>query len=165
VPHILQREADVTFLIAGDGSLRESLEALTRELGVERHVRFLGFRDDVPILLGVLDVLVIPSLTEGFPLSLVEGMAAGCPIVATQVGGMPEVTRDGDGVLFVPAEDPKAIAGATVRLLRNSALAETLGQRAVAVAAQYSMSASARRLAELYAVLVGGGAATGSGSE
>ena len=161
VPRILDQISTVSFLIVGDGPLRASLEALTKEIGVDRHVHFLGFRDDVPLLLAVADVLVIPSLTEGFSLSLVEGMAAGRPIVATQVGGMLEIARDGDSVLFVPPEDSEAIFRATARLLTDLGLAGALGRRAVEVAARYGISASARSLAELYASLVGRGTRVG----
>ena len=154
MPRILEELPSVTFLVVGDGPLRESLEALAKELGVERRARFLGFRTDVPELLGLLDVLVISSLTEGFPLSLVEGMAAGCPVVATRVGGMPEVARDGDSVLFVPPRDPDAIACKTIALLENPDMADRLGREAAETAAGYSMAGSARMLADLYTRLV-----------
>lgn len=153
MPHILEEMPSVTFLVVGDGPLRGSLEALARELGVERRARFLGFRTDVPELLALLDVLVISSLTEGFPLSLVEGMAAGCPVVATRVGGMPEVARDGDSVLFVPPQDPEAIARRTLKILQEPDLGRELSRAAVEAAAGYSVAGSARRLADLYAAL------------
>lgn len=154
IPPVLEELPTVTFLVVGDGPLRGALETLAKELGVERRVRFLGFRTDVPELLGLLDVLVISSLTEGFPLSLVEGMAAGLPLVATRVGGMSEVARDGDDVLFVPPRDPAAIAAKTIALLENPGMADRLGREAAATAAGYSMAGSAGKLAGLYGRLV-----------
>jgi glycosyltransferase involved in cell wall biosynthesis len=152
-PQILGHCPSVTFLIAGNGPLREPLRALSEDLEITRCTRFLGFRSDVPTLLGALDVLVIPSLTEGFPLSLLEGMAAGCAIVATAVGGMPEVARDGEDVLFVPPEAPGAIARRTVELLEHPDLAARMAGEAVKTAAGYSVANTVRRLADLYAHL------------
>lgn len=151
---VLDAVTSVTFVVAGEGPLREPLEELARHLKLDRRMLFLGFREDVPALLGLLDVLVIPSLTEGFPLSLVEGMAAARPIVATRVGGMPEVARDGEDVLFVPPRDPDAIARRTIELLEDAQLAARLGRQAVQTAAGYSVDRSAARLADLYARLL-----------
>jgi len=94
---------------------------------VAEHVRFEGFCEDVPRLLGELDLLVLPSLWEGFGLVLLEAMAAGRPVVASAVGPIPEVVADGETGLLVPPEDPAALADAIVRVLLDADLAARLG--------------------------------------
>jgi glycosyltransferase involved in cell wall biosynthesis len=102
----------VKLVIAGRGALLDDLRAETTRLGIARDVAFLGFREDVPALLPALDVFVLPSLSEGLPLSALEAMATGMPVVATRVGGAPEVVAHGESGLLVPPADPTALAEA-----------------------------------------------------
>jgi glycosyltransferase involved in cell wall biosynthesis len=111
----------IRFVVAGDGPLRAELEARARTLGVDDVVRFVGYRRDVPELLAALDLHVMPSLWEGLPLALLEALASGKPIVATRVGGNPEVVEDGVNGLVVPPADPAAIARAVLALRRDPA--------------------------------------------
>jgi glycosyltransferase involved in cell wall biosynthesis len=124
------RFPDLTVLLSGRPLLEAELTAEARALGVERQVRFLGFRDDVPALLDAMDVFVLPSLSEGLSMSLLEAMAAGKPVVATDVGGNPELVVDGQTGLLVPARDPEALAVAIGRVLGDRALAARLGDSA-----------------------------------
>jgi glycosyltransferase involved in cell wall biosynthesis len=110
-----------TLLVAGDGPLRDRLENEARELGVV--AVFLGYRGDVAEILGALDVFVLPSVTEGLPLVVLEAMAAGCPVVATRVGGIPEAVRDGETGWLVPPADPDALARAIHHALGDRARA------------------------------------------
>ncbi len=91
VAPVVRRFEHVVFLIVGRGGLREELEAQARRLGIARHLRFLGHREDVRDLLALCDIFVLPSLSEGMPLALLEAMAAGLSCVATKVGGISEV--------------------------------------------------------------------------
>jgi glycosyltransferase involved in cell wall biosynthesis len=117
---------DATFVLAGDGPLRAQLEAQARELGVAQRCLFLGQRPDVPELLAVADLLVLPSLWEGLPVSVLEAMAAQRPVIATAIGGTDEaVTHEADGLL-VPPRDPASLAAAIRRLRRDPALAHRL---------------------------------------
>jgi L-malate glycosyltransferase len=109
---------DAEFLLAGDGPLRAELEAETRALGIADCVRFLGDQRDVPAVLASLDVTVVPSDSESLSNVILESMAAGVPVVATRVGGNPELITQDRGVL-VPAADVDALASATEQLLRN----------------------------------------------
>jgi glycosyltransferase involved in cell wall biosynthesis len=150
VPRILEEMPNVVILIVGEGPLRSHLQDLATGLGVGHAVRFLGFRSDVADLLGIFDVLAIPSLTEGFPLSLVEGMAAGKGIVATAVGGMPEVGVDGETVVFVPPRKPKELAEGVLKLLNDSNMCARIARNARESSTRFSIQRSAEELLKLY---------------
>ena len=154
VPSILGEFSDVYFLIVGDGSLRTQLESLTMELNISDKVRFLGFRNDIVELLSLFDINVIPSLTEGFPLSLVEAMALGNVIVATEVGGMKEIAEDGKNVLFVHPKNPLEIGEKVKLLLRNTKLSETLSISAKLLSKEFSIEKSIDFIDELYLKLL-----------
>ncbi|MEA2538331.1 MAG: hypothetical protein QOF11_2565 [Chloroflexota bacterium] len=119
---------DATLLVVGEGSRREVLEALAVELGIADRVVFTGRRDDVPAVTAALDVAVLPSYREALGLSVLEAMALSRPVVASEVGGIPEMIEDGITGLLVPPHDPAALAAAIVRLLRDHPLADTLGR-------------------------------------
>ncbi|MGH7624276.1 MAG: glycosyltransferase [Gemmatimonadaceae bacterium] len=116
--------------IAGRGGEESALRALARESGLEQQVHLLGFRSDVPDILAAADVFVMPSLSEGLPLALVEAMAASLPVIASDVGGIPEVAVRDAEALFVAPGDARALAAALARLLRDSALRASLGAAA-----------------------------------
>jgi glycosyltransferase involved in cell wall biosynthesis len=119
---------EVGFLVVGDGPLREELTDLTRQLGLEQRVHFLGHRADARALIELLAVLVVPSFTEGSPLIILETMAAGVPVVASAVGGIPDQVRHGKEGLLVAPGDPGALGDALLRLLRDPAYARSLGE-------------------------------------
>lgn len=119
---------EARFLVVGDGPLREALLRLADRLGLRERVRFLGHRADARALIGLLDVLAVPSLTEGTPLTVLEAMAAGVPIVASAVGGVPDQVRHGKEGLLVPPEDPVALGDALLGLLQDPGLARRLGE-------------------------------------
>lgn len=118
------------FLVAGEGDQRQRLVDLRDHLGLGDRVRFLGQVDEVPDLLAASDLLCHPALVEGLPNAIVEAMASGVPVVATDVGGIPELVRHEDTGLLVPPHDVKALAGAVVRLLDDAPLAARLSARA-----------------------------------
>lgn len=145
------RIPEATFALAGDGPDRAELEALARELGVADRVAFLGRRHDVPRLLASCDLFVLPSLWEGLPLSVLEAMAAGVPVVATSIGGTDEVVRDGETGVGVPPGDSPALAAAVRRLLGDPAEARRLaagGRRLVRE--RYSAAAMADGVQRVY---------------
>jgi glycosyltransferase involved in cell wall biosynthesis len=138
-------------LIAGEGPEREGLETLRSRLGLDDVVHLLGVRNDVPDLLAALDVAVCCSDFEGGPLSVMEYMGAGLPVVATTVGGLPELVRDGETGLLVEPRDPAALAGAIGDLLDDPARRERLGEAGRARrGAEYDIDVWVRRLEELY---------------
>jgi glycosyltransferase involved in cell wall biosynthesis len=129
--HLLAAAAeipDALFLLAGDGAERPRLEAEARALGVADRVRFLGHRDDIPELLALCDLFVLPSLYEGLPLSVLEAMAAGRPVVATAVGGTDEAVLHGETGLLVAPGDASALRDAIRALLADPDRAARMGE-------------------------------------
>jgi L-malate glycosyltransferase len=117
-------------LIVGDGPDRYELESRTIAMGLDRDIRFLGNRRDVPDLLAAADIFVLSSLWEGLPLVLLEAMAAGLPAVVTAVGGNPEVVEDGASGMLVPAGDERALVEALSSLLSDPLRREQMGRAA-----------------------------------
>ncbi len=127
---VVRRRPAAVFVLVGDGPLRLALENRARALGLVRQVRFAGWRMDVEHVYGDLDVVVLPSLHEGTPVSVIEAMAAGRPVVATRVGGVPDLLQDGETGLLVPPRDPAALAAAILDLLEDPTLRARLGEAA-----------------------------------
>jgi glycosyltransferase involved in cell wall biosynthesis len=113
--------------IAGDGVCMAALRQRTRELSLEEHVRFLGQVRDVPALLRRARLFVLSSISEGISLTLLEAMARGLPVVATRVGGSPEVVAKGETGLLVPARDPAALARALLQMHRDPNACRRMG--------------------------------------
>ena len=124
----LARVSEVTLVIAGDGPERAALERRVAELGLDGRVRFLGSvpRETVLRLFRAADASVLPSAWENFPHTVVEALAVGCPVIATAVGGVPEVVRDGENGLLVPPGDSAALADAIERFFGDASLRERL---------------------------------------
>jgi glycosyltransferase involved in cell wall biosynthesis len=138
-------------LIAGEGDRRFALEELTEELGLQDTVMFLGVRTDVPDVLEALDVAVSTSDFEGSPLSVMEYMEAARPIVATRVGGVPDLIDDGVHGRLVEPQDPQAFAAAVAELLRDPEHARELGARArERRRTEFDIDVMVRRLEALY---------------
>jgi glycosyltransferase involved in cell wall biosynthesis len=117
---------EARFLVVGDGERRAGLERLADELGLRDAVRFLGWRQDLPRVYADLDVVALASRNEGSPVALIEALAAARPVVATAVGGVPEVVLDGETGLLAPPGQPAALAAAIRRLLADRMLADRL---------------------------------------
>jgi glycosyltransferase involved in cell wall biosynthesis len=127
-PGVLRAVPDVYLLIVGEGSRRDALEAQARELRIAHRVVFTGRRDDIPAVTAALDVAVLPSYREAQGLTILEAMALSRPVVASNVGGIPEMIEDGVTGLLVPPHDAEALTAAIVRLLTDHSYADTLGR-------------------------------------
>ncbi len=125
---VLKARPEVVLLVIGDGPLRSELASLATQLEIESAVRFLGNRDDIPELLGALDMLVLCSHSESLSITLVEGCAAGRPLIATDVGGNAEVIEHEVNGLLVPPADEAALSAAILRVMEQPLLAQTMGQ-------------------------------------
>jgi glycosyltransferase involved in cell wall biosynthesis len=151
MPLVLETYPNARLVIAGKGPLDEELDALIEELALSEQCRMLGFRDDVPELLSCLDIFVLPSLWEGLSISLLEAMAAGKPIVATDIRGTREVLEDGVDGLVVPSGDPAALAVGMISLIRDRERALVLGECARhKVKTAFSEEAMVRHTLDLY---------------
>jgi glycosyltransferase involved in cell wall biosynthesis len=151
MPAIVRRVPNAQLLIVGQGREQAALQHHAVSLGLNDHVRFLGVRFDMPELLGLFDAMILPSVWEGLPMIVLEAMAAGCPIIASAVGGVPTAVRHGEtGILVEPAK-PEAIAAAVVSLLGDRALRERYGEAGRRLfRAQFTAEAMSRRYEALY---------------
>jgi glycosyltransferase involved in cell wall biosynthesis len=138
-------------LLIGDGPERERLESLAREIGLDERVIFTGNRTDVPDILPALDLAVCCSDYEGSPLSVLEYMEAAKPIVATRVGGVPDLIEDGVHGVLVEPQDPPALAGAIAAMLHDRAAGAAMGARArERRRSEFELDVMVRRLEGLY---------------
>jgi sugar transferase (PEP-CTERM/EpsH1 system associated) len=127
---VSKRFPDAILLIIGDGSLRGELMELVSSEDLQDNIHFLGTRNDIPRLLSMLDIFVLCSLSEGLPLTILEAMAAGKPIVATGVGGIPEVIQDGADGIIIPSDDSDSLAEAIEELLSDDGKRPDMGLKA-----------------------------------
>lgn len=126
---ITQRIPNAHGILIGDGPLRPEVERLRDRLGLGRSLHLLGWREDVPRLLGAMDVFLLTSRWEGLPIACLEAMAAGLPIVATTAGGIPELVTPGENGWLVPAGQPHRLASAVVQLLEAERVRARMGAR------------------------------------
>lgn len=128
IPAVLAKCPNTTFIFAGRGQLEAELKAQALELGVDGQIRFLGLRQDIPRILSVLDVFVLPSLSEGLSMAILEAMVAGKPVIATDVGGNPELVEDGETGYLVPSQNSQALADRLITVLTNRQRALQFGK-------------------------------------
>jgi len=151
VPLVLTRHPQVQFVLVGDGPLRVRLQEQVNRLGIGHAVQFLGLRHDVPELMRQATLFVRPSTLEGMPLTILEAMASKLPVLATPVGGTPELLRDGVNGYLIPVGNHVALANSIVRLLDDPLLAEKMGQRGrELVEASYTWDAVAEQTESVY---------------
>jgi glycosyltransferase involved in cell wall biosynthesis len=155
IARVRRRFPDAVFALVGDGPERPALERRAAELGIGSAVAFLGTRYDVPAILARADAACLPSFAEGLPNAVMEAMAARLPVVATSVGGAPELVEHGVGGYLVPPGDPDALAAALIALLRDPAGARAMGARGRARAASaLSLASMQRGYLDLYRQLL-----------
>jgi glycosyltransferase involved in cell wall biosynthesis len=147
--------ANLHLLVAGSGLEHSSLVGLAQQLGLESHVHFLGWRDDVSALMHAADFFVMPSRWEGMPNAVLEAMAAGLPVIATRAEGSAELVRNGETGRLVAIDDEKELASAIVELAHDPALRAVWGKRGQATArTEYSLSTMLGRYDQLYESLL-----------
>jgi glycosyltransferase involved in cell wall biosynthesis len=146
--------SEARLVIAGDGECRDELEARAAELGITARTDFLGMREDVETLLAAFDVAVMSSDFEGTPLFALECMAAGTALVATEVGGLPDLVEDGSSALLVPRRDPAALATAISAVLDDPELRRRIADAASERAREFTMERTADRFLSLYRSLL-----------
>ncbi len=152
---VLDARPDARLLVVGDGPERSNLQVQARALGLEARVCFTGFQEDVPAYLRLCQVTAIPSVhPEPFGLVAVESLAAGVPVVASRIGGLPEIITDGVAGLLVEPNDPEQLARALIRILTDASLAAELASRCVGESERFSMRHHVRRMEEIFRAVV-----------
>ena len=155
MPIILQAIPEAYYLIVGDGTYRSALEQISDNLNISGRVIFAGYREDIPGLLSTSDVFVLPTLTEALPTVLAEAMATGLPIIASAVGGIPEMVDDQINGILLPPKDSKKLAAACIRVLGNPREAHEMGTKGRVIAAtKFDIQEQARHLGLVYEELL-----------
>lgn len=158
IPRVCAAIPGVTFWIIGEGELRMKLEAQAQQLNVADHVQFLGRKTDVLPWLRKMDLFVLPSLWEGFPLVVMESMAAGVPVLATNIDGVREIIRDGQNGWLVAAADPASLADKIIYALQNRAEGDRLVCNALSSLEPLRISRITNQYDQLYRQLLNLGA-------
>jgi len=147
----LQQAPQLHLLMIGDGELMDAATAAATAAGIEKQVTFAGFRQDVPAVLHAADIYCLPSLWEGFPIGVLEAMAMGKAVIASDVDGTKEAVQDGENGLLVPSGNPAALAAAMVKVAGDSALRARLQENAKAViAANFNVAGMTEKIAAVY---------------
>jgi len=149
---VLEKFKDVVFVVVGTGSLAGELASEARRLGISEHVLFTGYQENIAQYIAMMDVMVIPSLTEAFGISMIEGMCLARPCVASAVGGLVEIAgENGRAAFLIPPGDGEAIAEKVIFLLENPELARAMGVRAAEeVERKFTAKIMASAITDLY---------------
>jgi glycosyltransferase involved in cell wall biosynthesis len=155
MPMVLEQQPAARLQIAGEGPSRHQLEQLCADLGIAKRVAFMGWQQDLSAVFRTSHLFVAPSLAEGFGIGALEAMAAGLPVIASNVGGLPELVDHGRTGFLVPPNDPQALARCIVQLLSDRELRIRMGRDAqLRVAKRFSPAAMARQISDVYMELV-----------
>ena len=152
---LVRQRTNVKVLVVGDGSIRQDLMTQARDLGVSENIVFLGHREDTDTLLQALDIFALPSLSEGIPMALLEAMAASRAVVASRVGGIPEIIEDKFEGFLVEPKDVDGLAEKCRLLIESPELAKRMGEQAkIRVERDFSATATADQVVSLYKELL-----------
>jgi glycosyltransferase involved in cell wall biosynthesis len=151
IKQLVQTDPNIKLLIVGEGYLRSELEAQTKALGLQQNVVFTGFRSDIPDLNAMFDIAVLPSDFEGMGRVLLEAMVMGKAVVASNVGGIPDIVDDGETGILVPAGDVNALAEAIGRLCHDVSLRERMGEAGYRkITQQFSSETMVEQIRQVY---------------
>lgn len=152
---VLSVRADVKFILFGDGSMRKELEDDVHSCGLEGRIVFAGWRDDIQQVMSMLDILVLPSRNEAVGLVLIEAQACGLPVIASNVGGVPEAIKDGQTGILVEPEDPDGLGNAVTRLLDDVRSRVRMGESGrIWAGERFKADIMVNRLTEVYTSLL-----------
>ncbi|MFC1678607.1 glycosyltransferase [Elusimicrobiota bacterium] len=155
VKAVVKRFPNVKLWVIGSGTEETALRRLSSELKMDKHIVFMGLRNDVPRLMKAMDVFVQPALDEPFGITIVEAMFSGLPVIATNVGGIPEIVENGETGILVPPADSVGLADAVIALIADPGLAERFAERGREVAAaRFTGRTFSREIEKLYLSLI-----------
>ncbi len=126
----LQKNNSLKFILVGEGVLRKELEEKVASWGLQNRIIFTGWRDDIPTIMSIMDVLILPSLNEAVGIVLIEAQSLGVPVVASNVGGIPEIIKDKQTGILVEPANPHLLAGAVIELLNNPSRMKAMSEAA-----------------------------------
>ncbi len=144
-------------IYVGKGDLENDLKEKASQMGVSDKVKFLGWRNDISEIMQVFDIFVLPSLNEGMGRVLVEAMASGKPVVASNTGGIPDLVKNNETGLLFPPGDEKAMAQSIIKILEDPEKAELMGQKGREMSHYFSLETMISKLDNLYERLMGDG--------
>ena len=148
---LLESRSDIHFLLVGEGTLKEELKKLSIDLKIEKNVIFAGERSDIPEILSLTDIFVLPSLREGLGLAILEAMACGKPVIATNVGGIPEIVKDGVSGILVSPKNAEALHSAMNELLEDREKLKRMGHNGKRVCNEsFDSKTMIRKVEDLY---------------
>ncbi|HOW42781.1 MAG TPA: glycosyltransferase [Candidatus Omnitrophota bacterium] len=148
---VLKKYSKVCFLIVGDGPEAHNLKAQAKRLKIENNVIFMGLRNDIPELLSTADIFVLPTLAEAMSFSILEAMSSGKPIIASDVGGIPEVVQHQYNGFLIPPKHPEVLADHLLLLIDNSNLREIMGKRSIQIVEQkFNLNSSIERTWKIF---------------
>lgn len=154
-PQIIKIFPQLKVFIVGDGNEREKLKHYVRKLGLSENVIFTGQCKDIRGIVSIFDIFVLPSLNEGMGVCLLEAQALGVPVVATKVGGIPEVVKDGITGILIPARNPKAMSEAIINLLKNKSLRKNMSEEGRKwIDNRFSAESMVEKISDLYEELI-----------
>ncbi|MFQ6083735.1 MAG: glycosyltransferase family 4 protein [Candidatus Aminicenantia bacterium] len=152
--YIISKYSDTFFIFTGDGYLKQNLERKAFEIGIKKNIIFLGWRNDVAKIISIYDIFVLPSLNEGMGRVLVEAMAIGKPIVASNVGGIPDLVTHGKNGFLVSPKNPEELAKYIQILIEDKEKRESMGQAGKEIALNFSKEIMVEKIAKLYKELL-----------
>jgi len=151
LPSILTAVSNAYYVVVGDGAYADALQQAAMQHGVADRIIFTGVRHDIPDLLAASNIFVLPTLLDALPTVLIEAMAAGKPIVASGVGGVPEIVEDGRNGLLVSPAQPQELAASCIQLLQNPTQAHQMGDAGQQIAAdKFDIHKQVARLGDIY---------------
>ena len=153
---VVDKGYDIQLVLVGDGELKSKIVEKVQKLGLESHVEFLGIRNDIPDLLAQSDIFILPSSWEGLPIVLLEAMAAGVPIIATKVGGVPEIVQNNVNGFLVEPNNRDSIVRAIIELVHSKELRETMGHNSIEYITKFDIRTTQKSYEELYLQLLTG---------
>jgi glycosyltransferase involved in cell wall biosynthesis len=150
---IWQTHPDIQLVYVGKGDLEEEVKGQAYRAGVSDKVKFLGWRDDIPEIMQILDIFVLPSLNEGMGRVLVEAMASGKPLVASNVGGIPDLVKHGYNGFLVAPGDVNGLSLAIKKLIEDEQLRLEMGTKGRAISRNYGVEGMIKKIDDLYTSL------------
>jgi glycosyltransferase involved in cell wall biosynthesis len=157
IPAIIKKENNIRFVFAGGGDSQHYIN-MARDLGISNYVRFPGYlnQNEKIAYLQASDIFVLPSRMECFPLVCLEAMASGLPVIASNVGGIPDAIKDNENGLLIPPDDYQTLSSSILMLLNGDQLRKNLGEKGSSTASRYSWAAIAEETVEVYWWLING---------